>query len=247
MKYPIDLHTHTIASDHAYSTLVECVHEAKNVGLKMFATTDHGPEVSDGPHPWHFNNLKVVPRICEGVAVLRGAEANIVSDGSIDITNEQVKNLDIVLAGFHPNYIPTTVEEHTRLYKKVIQSGLVDVISHPGSARYPSDYEEVLVCDKENNVAIEINSSSDINTRFGSHDNCIEIAKLAKKIGNTISLGSDAHICYYIGNFESVLEILKQADISDDKIINTSPSKVLDFLESRGHKPIVEMRNFFNN
>ena len=112
---------------------------------------------------------------------------------------------------------------------------------------WPSDYEEVLVCAKENNVAIEINSSSDINTRFGSHDNCIEIAKLAKKIGNTISLGSDAHICYYIGNFESVLEILKQADISDDKIINTSPSKVLDFLESRGHKPIVEMRNFFNN
>ena len=48
-------------------------------------------------------------------------------------------------------------------------------------------------------------------------------------------------------NMECKEKINKELDISDDKIINTSPSKVLDFLESRGHKPIVEMRNFFNN
>ena len=69
MQFFIDLHTHTIASDHAYSTIVECVNYAKNNGIVMFATTDHGPALEDGPHPWHFNNLKVVPRICDGVAV----------------------------------------------------------------------------------------------------------------------------------------------------------------------------------
>lgn len=245
MKYCVDLHTHTIASDHAYSTIVECVHSAKDNGIKLFATTDHGPLVSDGPHPWHFNNLKVVPRICEGIGVLRGAEANIDTDGSIDIDDHQVGNLDIVLAGFHPNYNPTNIEEHTRLYCKLIKSGKVDVISHPGCAKYPCDYEQVLVCAKEHNVAIEINSSSDVNTRFGSHDNCIKIATLAKKIGNTISLGSDAHICYYVGNFESVTEILAKANISDDQILNTSPLKVLDFLESRGHSRISELRDYF--
>lgn len=246
MKFNIDLHTHTIASDHAYSTLVEYVNQARKVGVTMFATTDHGPAVSDGPHPWHFNNLKVVPRICDDIAVLRGAEANIKENGTIDLQSDQLKNLDIVLAGLHPNYNPTTEDEHTKLYLKIIQSGLVDVISHPGSFNYPCDYETVLACAKEHNVAIEINSSSDVNTRFGSHDNCVKIANLAKKIGNTISLGSDAHICYYIGNFDSIIETLEGAGIKEDQIINSDPLKVLDFLESRGHSRIDEIRKHFS-
>ncbi|WP_281072432.1 phosphatase [Succinivibrio dextrinosolvens] len=248
MQFFIDLHTHTIASDHAYSTIVECVNYAKNNGIVMFATTDHGPALEDGPHPWHFNNLKVVPRICDGVAVLRGIEANIDKNGDIDVTKAQLeKVLDIVLAGFHPSNPPSDADAHTKMYLKVIESGNVDVITHPGCAAYPCDYEQVLLAAKEHNVAIEINSSSDVNTRFGSHDNCVEIAKLAKKIGNTISIGSDAHICYYMCNFEPSIEIIKNAGISEEQIINTSPNRVLDFLESRGHRSIPEMREFFKN
>ena len=62
MQFPVDLHTHTVASYHAYSTIVEYVHQAKLCGIKMFATTDHGPSLEDAPHVWHFGNLKVVPR-----------------------------------------------------------------------------------------------------------------------------------------------------------------------------------------
>ncbi len=248
MEFFIDLHTHTIASDHAYSTICECVNYAKTHGIRMFATTDHGPALEDGPHPWHFNNLKVVPRICDGVAVLRGIEANIDANGDIDVTRRQLDNaLDIVLAGMHPSNPPSDYDAHTRMYLKVIRSGDVDVISHPGCASYPCDYEQILVAAKENNVAIEINSSSDVNTRFGSHDNCVKIAELAKKIGNTIAVGSDAHICYYMCNFGPSIEIIEKAGISEDQIINTSANRVLDFLESRGHRPIPEMRKFFEN
>ena len=246
MQFFVDLHTHTISSDHAYSTIVEYVNQAQKCGIQMFATTDHGPDLEDGPHKWHFNNLKVVPRICDGIAVLRGIEANILFDGNIDVESYQYKNLDIVLAGFHPNNPPTNPENHLHLYKKVMMKGKVDILSHPGSANYPCDYEELLVEAKERNVAIEINSSSDVNTRFGSHDNCIKIAKLAKKIGNTVSLGTDAHISYYLGQFEPALEICKEADIKEDQIINRSPLAVLDFLESRGHAPITEIRDFFS-
>ena len=245
MQFPVDLHTHTVASYHAYSTIVEYVHQAKLCGIKMFATTDHGPSLEDAPHVWHFGNLKVVPRICEGIAVLRGIEANIMPGGTIDIDKYYRDRLDIVLAGFHPNNPPTNPEEHLKNYISVMEKGLVDVISHPGNASYPCDYEELLVAAKKYNVAVEINSSSDVNTRKGSHENCIKIAHLAKKIGNTVSLGTDSHICYYLGNFESVMEILKVAEIGEDQIINTSPLKVLDFLESRGKEPIAQMRSFF--
>lgn len=245
MRFPVDLHTHTIASDHAYSTIHEYVLEADRKGISMFAVTDHGPDVPDAPHPWHFGNLRVVPNLIDDIAVLRGVEANIRIDGSLDLEDHYLNRLDIVLAGFHPNYEPTNEEEHTRLAEIVIKSGKVDIITHLGNPRYPINMRKVLECAKENNVAVELNSSSDVNTRMGSTENCIEIAKLAKEIGNTIALGSDAHICYYLGCFSSLESIIENAGIRYDQIINTSPVKVLDFLESRGRKPIEKLRKFY--
>lgn len=245
MRFLVDLHTHTIASDHAYSTINDYVMYAEKNGISMFATTDHGPDVKDAPHKWHFGNLKVIPHIVEGVAILRGVEANIRADGTLDLEDEILNRLDIVLAGFHPNLTPSTKEEHTKLAKQVISSGKVDIITHLGNPHYIVDYEEVLTCAKEHNVAIELNSSSGINTRFNSHENCVQVAKLAKEIGNTIALGSDAHVCYFLGNFKEVEKIIEEAKLGYDKIINTSPMKVLDFLESRGHAPIKSLHKFF--
>ncbi len=244
-NYNIDLHTHTLSSDHAYSTIVENIHYAKEHEIAMIACTDHGPDLEDGAHPWHFHNLKVLPRVCEGVAVLRGIEANILENGEVDVPSRALPILDIILAGFHPCTKPMDTARHTMAYKKVIDDGIVDVLTHPGDVRYVCDYEEVLVYAKEHNVAIEINSSSDINTRMGSTENCHKIARLAGKIGNIISLGSDAHICYYIANFESIRDILLDGNIKEEQIINRSPKAVLDFLESRGHKRIEELRTFF--
>lgn len=245
MRFLVDLHTHTIASDHAYSTINEYVTYADKNGISMFATTDHGPDLEDGPHPWHFGNLRVIPHVVDGIAILRGIEANIRDDGDIDLEDRYLKRLDIVLAGFHPNLPPTTKEEHTKLAKLVIKSGKVDIITHLGNPQYPINMGEVLECAKENNVAIELNASSDLNTRRGSHDNCVQIANLAREIGNTVSLGTDAHVCYFLGRFDSLEPIIEQARLSYDQIINTSPVKVLEFLESRGHEPIESLHNLF--
>lgn len=245
MQYPVDLHTHTLESHHAYSTIFEYVEMAKRKGVLMFATTDHGPDLKDGSHNWHFNNLKCIPRLCDGIAVLRGAEANIKNDGTLDLTGYHHTVLDIVLAGFHPCYDVLDSDSNTNAYIKLIESGKADVITHPGSTNYPFDYEAVLEAALKHGVAVEINGSSDVNTRIGSTKNCIEIAKICKRIGTRISLGSDAHVCYALANFEHCLDIIKEAQINDDQIINTSPKKVLDFLVDRGHAPIQELRACF--
>lgn len=52
--YPVDLHMHTFASTHAYSTLSDYIAEAKRKGIKLFAITDHGPDMEDAPHHWHL-------------------------------------------------------------------------------------------------------------------------------------------------------------------------------------------------
>ena len=44
--YPVDLHMHTVASTHAYSTLSDYIAQAKQKGIKLFAITDHGPGVA---------------------------------------------------------------------------------------------------------------------------------------------------------------------------------------------------------
>lgn len=245
MTYHIDLHTHTLVSHHAYSTIHDYIRYAKENGIVMFANTDHGPGVSDATHPWHFNNLKVLPRVPEGVAVLRGIEANLCKDGSLGIDPYYLDKLDIVLAGFHPNLEPSDSDTHTEILIKAMQSGRMDIVSHSGNSKYPVDYEAVLECAKQCNVAVEINASSSVNTRYGSHENCVTVARLAKKIGNTISLGTDAHISYFLGNFDEAENVMREAGLDDTHVINTSPNKVLDFLESRGHKSIPEMREFF--
>jgi len=77
MKMEADLHVHTIASGHGYSTIKEIVESAREKELKMVAITDHGLQMPGAPHWYHFTNMKSLPRIIQGVEVLRGVEANI--------------------------------------------------------------------------------------------------------------------------------------------------------------------------
>ena len=91
MNYIADLHTHTIASDHAYSTLLENIEYAKRAGMQALAITDHGPGVEDAPHLWHLLNMKSLPREIEGVRILRGVEANIMDmEGNLDMGHRLV-------------------------------------------------------------------------------------------------------------------------------------------------------------
>ena len=89
MHIVADLHTHTIASTHAYSTVYEMVRCAKAKGLIAIGITDHGPDMKDGPHEWHFSNLNIIPREIDGVAVIRGIEFNICPGGALDRMNEK--------------------------------------------------------------------------------------------------------------------------------------------------------------
>ncbi|MBQ9273328.1 MAG: phosphatase [Succinivibrio sp.] len=246
MRYLIDLHTHTIASDHAYSTIHDYIRQAQESGMLMFACTDHGPALADGAHQWHFHNLRVVPRLADGVAILRGAEANILEDGEIDLDEASLGRLDLIIAGFHPcSPQNSDAKAYTRMLIRLIESGRVDILAHPGNPRFPFDYETVLECALEHQVAVEINASSSVNTRMGSHDNCVSIAKIASRLGNIVSLGTDAHISYFLGNFEESLRVIKESGLNEALIINRSPQAVLDFLERRGHPPIPELRAHF--
>lgn len=244
--YPVDLHAHTIASTHAYSTVSEYFQQAKKQGIKLFAITDHGPDMDDAPHEWHFSNLPVIPRMIDGVGILYGIEANIKNiKGETDCSEKMSKKLDIVLAGFHEPVMGSLgIVDNTKALIATITSGAVQMITHPGNPKYPIDFAEVAKVAAACHVALEMNNSSFIHSRVGSEKNCIEIAKEVRDAGGLIALGSDSHIASSLGKFGRVLEVLTQIDFPEERILNITPRRVLDFLKSHGKKEIPEFSHF---
>ena len=57
MKALIDLHTHTIVSGHAYSTVKENIEDAIKNGIKYLGLSEHAPAMPGGPHPFYFCNI----------------------------------------------------------------------------------------------------------------------------------------------------------------------------------------------
>ena len=115
MKAILDLHTHTIVSGHAFSTVKENIEFASKRDIKYLGISDHAPNMPGGPHKFYFQNLKVIPREVEGVKVLRGIEGNIIDlDGNLDIDKDLYSGVDYVIASLHPPCVEAgTKEENT--------------------------------------------------------------------------------------------------------------------------------------
>ena len=148
MRILMDLHTHTVASGHAYSTIMENAKAAAEKGLEGIAMTDHGPAMPGGAHLYHFWNLTALPQQIAGVRVLRGVEANIIdSRGGLDVPADILDRLDIVLAGLHGGCIRAgTTADNTRAMLAAMANPWVDIIVHPGNDEFLINPEAVWTC-----------------------------------------------------------------------------------------------------
>lgn len=240
--YPVDLHMHTVASTHAYSTLQDYISEAKRKGIKLFAITDHGPDMADAPHYWHFVNMRIWPRLVDGVGILRGIEANIKNtEGEIDCSGPMLPSLDLIIAGFHePVFAPQDEATNTQAMIATMAGGIAHIISHPGNPKYPVDIKAIAEAAAKYNVALEINNSSFLHSRKGSEANCRAIAAAVRDAGGWVALGSDSHTAFTLGDFAECRKVLDDVNFPEDRILNVSPRRLLSFLESRGMAPISE-------
>ena len=240
MQFVADLHTHTIASGHAYSTVLEIARAAADKGLTMIAITDHGPSMPGGPHPYHFGNLATIPASLFGVRVLKGIEANVMDrDGTLDLDEYRLSRLDIVLAGMHALCAPgASVEENTRMMIQTMQNPWVDVIVHPGNPDYLIDIERVVRAAMEFDVALEVNNSSLTGARQGSKPHCDAIAMMARQYGAKLMAGSDSHFAYNVGDFGAADALLTENHILPEKVLNTSTELVMQHLLRRQNRSV---------
>ncbi|GHV32447.1 putative phosphatase [Clostridia bacterium] len=232
MNIIADLHTHTIASTHAFSTVDEMCAAAAERGLKAIAITDHGPATPDSPHPWHFFGISNIPRVIRGVTVIRGIEANVTdSNGTLDFNGDY--QLDYVVASMHSEaYSPSSAENHTAAWLAVCDNPGVNCIGHCGQSRYPFDHEAVVKRCKETGTIIEINAAS-LRIRAGSAENCPEIAKLCAKYGVPVVVTSDAHDRWHVGEFAGAVDLLKAVDFPEALILNADWDRLKAYFKAR--------------
>ncbi|MBM6719596.1 MULTISPECIES: phosphatase [Bacteroides] len=234
MKIELDVHTHTIASGHAFSTLQEMVQAASEKGLKLLGITEHAPGIPGSCSPIYFRNLYVVPRRMYGVDLLLGAEINILDcEGNIDMDEFYLNLLDLRIAGIHSLcYAGGTPEENTHGMVQAIANPYIHIISHPGDGTAKLNFEPIVLAAKEHHTLLEINNSSlrPCRKKMDARDNNLEILRLCKRYEVPVILGSDAHISFDIATYDYALQLIGETEFPEELIMNTSVEKFKTYL-----------------
>jgi putative hydrolase len=233
----IDLHVHTIASCHAQNTVLEFINQAKKLEMEVLGISDHGPGISDVYiSPGYFRTLARIPAVIDGVRILKGIEANIMNEyGDLDVDENVTKYLDYVMVNFHGNtgYEDRGREMNTEAIIKTIESGKVNIISHPTSTKpYETDLKKICEAACENNVLLELNLSRlhPHKIRPGTIASLKMMIEIAKQHGQKIIIGSDAHNIWELGDDSRLEEIKKEIGLADDVVINNYPEELFKFL-----------------
>lgn len=237
MKILVDTHTHTIASDHAYSTVLENAAAAQRAGLAALGVTDHAPPLSDAPNRMHFQNLRVLDREIGGVTILRGAELNICdANGSLYVEKDDMREMDYCIASIHPNlYASSDPAENLRAYLGAMEDGRVKILGHPEDGRAPVDFMALARAARDMDVLIEVNNSSlrPISYRQNTRENMTALLRACEACGAHICLGTDAHFAPAVGRFDESLSLLEELHFPEELVANTSLEKFLDFIRRR--------------
>lgn len=230
MKIYMDLHTHTIASGHGYSTLKENIEAAREAGLAYLGLSEHAPAMPGGPHPFFFANYKCIPREYGDLRLLCGVEANIMDyEGTLDLDQGILQKMDYVIASMHVACVqPGSREENTQASIRAMQNPFVTILGHPDDSRYPLDYEELVKAAKREKVVLEVNNSSlnPRNVRQNGRENIRTMLKVCKKYDVPVLLGTDSHISCMVGHFEDALDVLGEVDFPKELVMNTNPENI---------------------
>lgn len=238
MKDILDLHTHTIASGHAYNTLCEMAQAAAAKGLALYGCSDHAPQMPGSCHEFYFINFKVIPTELFGVKILMGAELNIMDyEGHVDLSEDTLSKLDYAVASLHPPCIHSgTIRQNTDAYLNVLKNPWVQIIGHPDDGRYPVDYEELTAAVKEAGKLLEVNNSS-LNPRSfrpGARENYLKLLSICRRYQQPVIINSDAHFAADVGNHSFVHQLMEEIDFPEELVVNTSLEKLAQYIPRLG-------------
>jgi DNA polymerase (family 10) len=212
-----DLHTHTHWSADGKNTLEEMVAAALERGYEYYAITDHSHYLRDGRLAAQLEEIEQMRERYPKLRILAGVEANIRSNGEVDVAEEELARLDWVVASVHnaPENRPTE-----RVFE-AMQNPYVDCIGHLTgrriSTRGPRDVnvERVIEGALEAGCFLEINGQPDRLDLRDVH------ARAAKEAGLKLLVNSDAHQIRAQNYVEFGIGQARRGWLTKDDVVNT--------------------------
>lgn len=220
-----DLHVHTKITD-GRNSLEEMVETAQKKGYQYIASTEHSKHVSVARGldvEGLIQQIKRVDKINESLnnfTVLKGIELDILEDGSLDLPDSILKELDIVVCAIHYKFnLPK--QKQTERILKAMDSPYFNIFAHPTGrlinerAPYDVDIEQIMDKAKENHCILEINSHParlDLNDIY---------CKMAKDKGIKLAISTDAHSIISYDNISYGIGQARRGWIEANDVINT--------------------------
>lgn len=223
-----DLHTHTKETD-GNASLDEMAEAAIARGLKYIATTNHtkSARIAHGMDDAHFNSffrkVNELNEKLEGrLTILKGAEIDILKDGSLDLEKKTIQQMDCAIASVHSNFNMGR-EEMTRRVIKAIESGYIHILGHPTGREimerepYEIDLEKVAEAAERSNVILEINSQP---SRLDLNDTNI---MLVSKYKVMFAIDSDSHSTNDYDFLKYGIGTARRGWLGKERVVNALP------------------------
>ena len=233
----IDIHTHTIASGHAYNTIYEMAKSAADKGLALLGISDHGPAMEGSASKHYFRSSRCIPRDLFGIQLLFGCELNIVDlDGHVDLDETFSAALEYGIASMHDVCLVSgTAQENLRAYQKAMCNPKVHIIGHPDDGTFPVDMDELARAAADHGVLLELNEVSvrPRSYRLSGRENALRMLEACEKHGVGIVISSDAHVVADILNHRHALDMIEQTGFPEALIVNRSKEALLNALKNK--------------
>jgi DNA polymerase (family 10) len=222
-----DLHCHTTATD-GKADIATMARAARDAGLEYLAITDHSRALAmangldEQATLDHAARIRAVGAELEGITLLAGIECDILADGTLDLAEDCLAELDLVVASVHSGFGQEERRMTDRLLR-AIESPVVDILGHPTGRLllrrepYRLAFEDILVAAARVGVALEINSQPHRLDLSDSH------ARLARERGVGLVISTDAHAPAGFDLLRWGVMVARRAWAEPSDVLNTRP------------------------
>ncbi len=224
-----DVHMHTVETD-GRNTIEEMAEAARAHGYKYMAITDHSKNLAfangldDKRAVEHIQRIRAANEKIDGILIFAGIEVDILADGTLDLSDSVLEQMDLVIASVHSHFNQSATEMTDRLLKAV-ENPNTSFLGHPTGRMllrrdaYQFDIDTVLKAAVQRKVAMELNAYPD------RLDLCDRHLRLAKQYGVKIVINTDSHHTSHLDKIRYGILQARRAWLTKDDVLNTLPAE----------------------
>jgi len=234
-----DVHMHTVETD-GRNTIEEMAEAAQTRGYEYMAITDHSKNLAfangltDERALTHIERIRAAEKSinekngnaksAKGIRIFAGIEVDILGDGSLDLSDSVLEQLDIVIASVHSLFNQDRSTMTERLLKAIANPN-TSLLGHPTGRQllrrdaYPFDFDAVLEAAAKHKVAMELNSYPE---RLDLNDVHL---RLAKQHGVKIVINTDSHHTSHMEKIRYGVTQARRAWLTKEDVLNTLPAQ----------------------